>query len=214
MTCSQYVLQELTNKELWYEKRKKFISLCIEDASSHYKMFCALFVRSYLITVHLRKMQILQSLSLSVLYILVHAHICTYMITTIIITTIILFIFFTVTAYMKFYFHIWISCFMMVLHHTAAVEFSWRVTNPIELNWTVYDEVGWLGDDYSWILKLISKFSKFLLAFWEIFWFETAICKLDILFEVFINLGWRFFFPWHIFEIPLKQKILKLEEEF
>jgi len=77
-----------------YEKRKKFISLCIEDASSHYKMFCALFVRSYLITVHLRKMQILQSLSLSVLYILVHAHICTYMITTIIITTIILFIFF------------------------------------------------------------------------------------------------------------------------
>lgn len=126
------------------ERGKSLFLLYFEDASSHYKMFCALFVRCYLITVHLRKMQILQSLSLFVLYILVHAHICcTYMITTTIIITIILFIFFTVTAYMKFYFHIWISCFMMVLHHTAAVEFSWRVTNPIEPNWTVYYEVGW-----------------------------------------------------------------------
>lgn len=76
-------------------REEKVFLLYFEDASSHYKMFCALFVRCYLITVHLRKMQILQSLSLFVLYILVHAHICcTYMITTTIIITIILFIFF------------------------------------------------------------------------------------------------------------------------
>ena len=124
-------------------KRGKSLLYSFEDASSHYKMFCALFVRSYLITVHLRKMQILQSLSFCAVYSRTCSYLYEYDNNNNNNNNNFIYIFFTVTAYMKFYFHIWISCFMMVLHHTTAfgILLASHKSDSTELNSLLW---GWL----------------------------------------------------------------------